>query len=346
MGTVPIFAAQSAEMGLSPSGRAFGERLAFKENPSVATPIPLIRQLEANIGQVVLGKADVVRLCVVALLAGEHVLLEDVPGVGKTLVGKALARSVSGEFRRIQFTPDLLPADITGSSVFDARQQQFVFNPGPVFANVVLADEINRTTPRTQSALLEAMSEGQVSADGQTHPLPQPFLVIATQNPLEFEGTYPLPESQLDRFLLRISVGYPDRECQRQILASHRRGEPVEALQPVLAGPQILELQQAVREVRVEASVADYVLDVVQATRQSEELHFGVSVRGALSLYRAAQAWALAEGRDYVVPDDVKRLAVPVLAHRVIPKGYLHGGQRRAVEALMERLVEEVPVPS
>jgi len=312
----------------------------------VAKPTPLIQQLEANIAQVVLGKADVVRLCVVALLAGEHVLLEDVPGVGKTLVGKALARSVSGEFRRIQFTPDLLPADITGSSVFDARQQQFVFNPGPVFANVVLADEINRTTPRTQSALLEAMSEGQVSADGQTHPLPQPFLVIATQNPLEFEGTYPLPESQLDRFLLRISVGYPDRECQRQILASHRRGEPVETLQPVLTGPQILELQQAVREVRVEASVADYVLDVVQATRQSEELHVGVSVRGALSLYRAAQAWALAEGRDYVVPDDVKRLAVPVLAHRVIPKGYLHGGQRRAVEALMERLVEEVPVPS
>lgn len=312
----------------------------------MAKPTPLIQQLEANIAQVVLGKADVVRLCVVALLAGEHVLLEDVPGVGKTLVGKALARSVSGEFRRIQFTPDLLPADITGSSVFDARQQQFVFNPGPVFANVVLADEINRTTPRTQSALLEAMSEGQVSADGQTHPLPQPFLVIATQNPLEFEGTYPLPESQLDRFLLRISVGYPDRECQRQILASHRRGEPVETLQPVLTGPQILELQQAVREVRVEASVADYVLDVVQATRQSEELHVGVSVRGALSLYRAAQAWALAEGRDYVVPDDVKRLAVPVLAHRVIPKGYLHGGQRRAVEALMERLVEEVPVPS
>ncbi len=178
--------------------------MPFEEAPPVETATPLIEQLEANIGQVVLGKADVVRLCVVALLAGEHVLLEDVPGVGKTLVGKAMARSVSGEFRRIQFTPDLLPADITGSSVFDARQQQFVFSPGPVFANVVLADEINRTTPRTQSALLEAMSEGQVSADGQTHRLPQPFLVIATQNPLEFEGTYPLPESQLDRFLLRI----------------------------------------------------------------------------------------------------------------------------------------------
>jgi MoxR-like ATPase len=266
--------------------------------------------------------------------------------VGKTLAGKALARSVSGEFRRIQFTPDLLPADITGSSIFDARQQQFVFSRGPVFANVVLADEINRTTPRTQSALLEAMSEGQVSADGQTHPLPQPFLVIATQNPLEFEGTYPLPESQLDRFLLRISVGYPDRTSQREILVSHRRGEPVDVLQPVLTGPQIVDLQQAVREVAVEVSVADYVLDVVQATRASGELHVGVSIRGGLSLYRAAQAWALAEGRDYVVPDDVKRLAVPVLAHRVIPKGYLHGGQRQAVEALIERLVDEVPVPS
>jgi MoxR-like ATPase len=312
----------------------------------VATSTPLIQQLEANMAQVVLGKADVVRLCVVALLAGEHVLLEDVPGVGKTLVGKALARSVSGEFRRIQFTPDLLPADITGSSIFDARQQQFVFSRGPVFANVVLADEINRTTPRTQSALLEAMSEGQVSADGQTHPLPQPFLVIATQNPLEYEGTYPLPESQLDRFLLRISVGYPDRTCQREILASHRRGEPVDQLQPVLTGPQIVELQQAVRAVAVEPSVADYVLDVVQATRASEELHVGVSIRGGLSLYRAAQARALAEGRDYVVPDDVKRLALPVLAHRVIPKGYLHGGQRQAVEALIERLVDVVPVPS
>lgn len=306
----------------------------------------LIRQLEANMGQVVLGKPDVVRLCVVALLAGEHVLLEDVPGVGKTLVGKALARSVSGEFRRIQFTPDLLPADITGSSVFDGKQQEFLFTRGPIFANVVLADEINRTTPRTQSALLEAMSEGQVSADGQTYTLPRPFLVIATQNPLEFEGTYPLPESQLDRFLLRVSVGYPERACEREILASHRRGEPVDHLRPVLSGEQILSLQEATREVKVDPSVSDYVLDIADATRASEELHVGVSIRGGLSLYRAAQAWALAEGRDYVVPDDVKRLAVSVLAHRVITKGYFHGGQRQAVEALVERLVEEVPVPS
>jgi len=306
----------------------------------------LIGQLEANIAQVVLGKKEVVRLCIVALLAGEHVLLEDVPGVGKTLIGKALARSVSGEFRRIQFTPDLLPADITGSSVFDARRQDFIFTPGPIFANIVLADEINRTTPRTQSALLEAMSEGQVSADGQTYPLPRPFMVIATQNPLEFEGTYPLPESQLDRFLLRISVGYPARADERQVLVSHRRGEPVDRLEPVLTGEHIIALQEAVREVAVDEAVQEYLLDVVEATRRSEDLHVGVSTRGALALYRAAQAHALIEGRDYVVPDDIKRLAVPVLAHRVITKGYLHGGHRAAVEALVARLLEEVPVPS
>jgi len=306
----------------------------------------LIGQLEANIAQVVLGKKEVVRLCIVALLAGEHVLLEDVPGVGKTLIGKALARSVSGEFRRIQFTPDLLPADIPGSSVFDARRQDFIFTPGPIFANIVLADEINRTTPRTQSALLEAMSEGQVSADGQTYPLPRPFMVIATQNPLEFEGTYPLPESQLDRFLLRISVGYPARADERQVLVSHRRGEPVDRLEPVLTGEHIIALQEAVREVAVDEAVQEYLLDVVEATRRSEDLHVGVSTRGALALYRAAQAHALIEGRDYVVPDDIKRLAVPVLAHRVITKGYLHGGHRAAVEALVARLLEEVPVPS
>ncbi len=199
----------------------------------------LIRRLEDNMGQVVLGKSDVVRLCIVALLAGEHVLLEDVPGVGKTLVGKALARSVSGEFHRIQFTPDLLPADITGSSVYHAKDQQFVFSRGPIFANVVLADEINRTTPRTQSALLEAMCEHQVTVDGQTYPLPQPFMVIATQNPAEFAGIYPLPESQLDRFLLRISVGYPDRARELEILASHRDGEPVDSLQPALESGQV-----------------------------------------------------------------------------------------------------------
>jgi MoxR-like ATPase len=321
------------------------EPASEREDRIASETVALIRRLEANISQVVLGKSDVVRLCVVALLAGEHVLLEDVPGVGKTLVGKALARSLSGEFRRIQFTPDLLPADITGSSIYDAKQQQFIFSRGPVFANVVLADEINRTTPRTQSALLEAMSEGQVSADGQSYPLPQPFMVIATQNPVEFEGTYPLPESQLDRFLLRISLGYPDRAYELEVLASHRAGEPVDNLQPVLTAEQVCQIQQAVRRVAVDESINHYILDIAQATRRSEDLHVGVSIRGTLALYRASQAWALAEGRDYVVPDDPKRLAVPVLAHRVIPKGYLHGGQREAVEALIQRLADEVPAP-
>ena len=311
-----------------------------------AEPRTLIEQLEANISRAVFGKDDVVRQCVVALLAGEHVLLEDVPGVGKTLVGKALAKSVSGTFRRIQFTPDLLPADITGSNLYDTKRQEFVFTPGPIFANVVLADEINRTTPRTQSALLEAMSERQVSVDGQSTLLPQPFMVIATQNPLEFEGTYPLPESQLDRFLLRISVGYPDQVHELEVLASHREGEPVDRLEPVLSGEQIVELQEAVRRVKVDRSIDSYLLDIVHATRASDDLHVGVSIRGALSLYRASQATALVEGRDFVVPDDVKRLAVPVISHRVITKGYLQGSQREAIEALIERLVEEVPVPS
>ncbi|MCS7236989.1 MAG: MoxR family ATPase [Thermoguttaceae bacterium] len=306
----------------------------------------LIQRLEANVNRVVLGKADVVRMCVVALLAGEHVLLEDVPGVGKTLIGKALAKSVTGTFHRVQFTPDLMPADITGSSIYDPKAQKFVVVPGPIFANIVLADEINRTTPRTQSALLEAMAERQVSIDAQTLPLPEPFMVIATQNPLEFEGTYPLPESQLDRFLLRISVGYPDRDSERTLIEAHKLGQPVDELEPVLDCQQVLALQAAVREVHVEPAIVDYILDIVNATRRSPDLHVGVSVRGSLALYRASQALAFVNGRDYVVPDDVKRLVVPVLAHRVIPKGYLHGEQRSAVEALLARLVDEVPVPT
>jgi MoxR-like ATPase len=281
----------------------------------------------------------------VALLSNEHILLEDVPGVGKTLVGKALARSVHGKFCRLQFTPDLLPSDIVGSSVYNNQSGEFAFDRGPIFANIVLADEINRTPPRTQSALLEAMSEGQVSVDGKTHTLPLPFMVIATQNPFEFEGTYPLPESQMDRFLLRMSMGYPSREEELQVLASHREGEPVDFLEPVLSTEQIASLQQGVRRVRVEPAIYGYVLNIVEETRKCEDLHVGVSTRGALSLTRAAQALALIEGRDYVVPDDVKVLSVPVLAHRVITKGYLHGGHRDAVEALVSRLIDESEVP-
>ena len=305
----------------------------------------LVDELEQNMAQVVLGKRDIVRLCLVSLLAGEHILLEDVPGVGKTLLGKALAKSVNGDFGRIQFTPDLLPSDIVGSSIFDNPTSEFVFNRGPVFCNILLADEINRTPPRTQSALLEAMSENQASVDGHSYPLPRPFMVIATQNPFEFEGTYPLPESQLDRFLMRISVGYPLREYERKILADHRQGEPVRDLGSVVDRRQIIALQNAVRDIKVETSIYDYILDIVHATRSCDELHVGVSTRGALLLYRAAQSRALVEGREFVVPDDIKRLAVPVLAHRVIPKGYLHGGQRQAIESLIERMVADIPVP-
>jgi MoxR-like ATPase len=304
-----------------------------------------IEQLEKNISAVVLGKDEVVRRCIIALLAGEHILLEDVPGVGKTLVGKAIAKSIDGTFSRMQFTPDLLPADITGSGIYDDKTREFTFSAGPVFANIFLADEINRTTPRTQSALLEAMNEGQVTVDGVTHKLPTPFMVVATQNPMEFEGTYPLPESQLDRFLMRISVGYPSRASELNVLTSHRGGEPVDALEPVLSCQQVSQLQAKVRDVTVDHAISEYLLDIVQATRETDDLHVGVSIRGALALYRASQAAAFVDGRDYVVPDDVKELAVPVLSHRVITKGYLHGGQREAIEALIRRLVDEMPVP-
>lgn len=306
----------------------------------------LIAQLESNIAQAVFGKRDAVRLCLVAMLAGEHVLLEDVPGVGKTLMAKALAKSVDGSFSRIQFTPDLLPSDIVGSSIFNSNEGTFRFNRGPIFANVVLADEINRTPPRTQSALLEAMSDHQVSADGETHALPSPFMVVATQNPFEFEGTYPLPESQLDRFLIRISLGYPDRVDEKRVLESHRQQRPVDTLEAAISADQVIGLQQVARDVAIDGSIHDYMLDIASATRESEELHVGVSTRAAISLARGAQCLALIRGRDFVVPDDVKELAVPALSHRVIPKGFLHGGQREAIEGIMRRLVDTVPVPA
>ena len=305
----------------------------------------LVSKLENNICQVVLGKPEVVRMCLVALLSGEHVLLEDVPGVGKTLVAKALAKSVSGQFCRLQFTPDLLPSDILGSSVYDAKESRFVFHRGPIFANIVLADEVNRAPPRTQSALLEAMSEGQVSVDGQTLKLPSPFLVIATQNPYEFEGTYALPESQLDRFLVRLSVGYPAVADERLVLSSHRLKEPVQDLQPAVSGEQILQLQQAVRQVRFDDSLGNYLLDIVHLTRQCDDLRVGVSTRGALSLYRAAQSLALIEGRTFVIPEDIKRLTLPVLAHRVLLKGLARTSQRDAAEGIIRRLTDQVAVP-
>jgi len=293
---------------------------------------------------VVLGKIEVVRKTIVALLAGEHILLEDVPGVGKTLVAKALAKSIDGNFTRVQFTPDLLPTDIIGSSIY--HNGEFKFSPGPIFANVVLGDEINRAPPRTQSALLEAMSERQASVDGKTHPMPDPFLVIATQNPFEFEGTYVLPESQLDRFIMRINVGYPGRDAERNVLRSHRAGEPVDQMKPVVSLAEIREVQAVTRTVQVEDSILDYLQDIVDQTRTSNELQVGTSTRGALAFYRAAQATALLAGRSFVVPDDVKKMAIPVLAHRVMPRGFAAGSERAAAEAIIQKCLEAVRVPT
>jgi MoxR-like ATPase len=270
---------------------------------------------------VFLGKPEVVRLALVALLAEGHLLIEDVPGIGKTLLARALARSLDCTCHRIQFTPDLLPSDLLGTSVYHQATGQFVFQPGPIFAQVVLADEINRATPRTQSALLEAMSDRSVSLDGTTRPLGPPFFVLATQNPYEFEGTYPLPESQLDRFLLRLRIGYPDRQAEKAILVGHRDGEPIDRLGPVLTVGELIALQHTARQARVDDSIADYVLDLLHATREHADVQLGGSTRAALSLYRAAQALAVVEGRDYVVPDDVKSLAGPVLAHRLLTRG-------------------------
>ena len=312
----------------------------------------LLNRLLDNVGSVVLGKPEVIKLAVVALLAEGHVLVEDVPGVGKTLLARAMAASIDCSFRRLQFTPDLLPSDILGSSVYNAACGEFTFKPGPIFANVILADEINRTTPRTQSALLEAMSDGQVSVEGRTHVLQPPFLVIATQNPYEFEGTYVLPESQLDRFMIRLRMGYPLRSEERRVLMTHRGGEPVESLRPVLSGQDIRRRrsqpsgQMAVRQVRVDDSIAEYLLDIVHATRDGDELHVGVSTRGALTLYRASQSLALVSGRDYVVPDDIKTLAVPVLSHRVVGKSFLQAGEFGAAEAIIRDIVDRLRVPT
>jgi MoxR-like ATPase len=314
--------------------------------PDVDELMPLLGRLMENIGSVVLGKAEVIKLAVVALLAEGHVLIEDVPGVGKTLLARAMAASISCTFKRIQFTPDLLPSDILGSSIYHASSGEFVFKEGPLFANVILADEINRTTPRTQSALLEAMSDSQVSVEGKTYPLEPPFLVLATQNPYEFEGTYVLPESQLDRFMIRLRMGYPVRSEERKVLSSHRSGEPVEGLSPVLSAEDVLHLQRAVRNVRVDDTIADYLLDIVHATRRGEDLHVGVSTRGALTLYRAAQSLALVSGRDFVVPDDIKTLAVPILAHRVVGKSFLQAGEFGAAEAIIRDLVDRIRVPA
>ncbi len=298
-----------------------------------------IERLTENLGQAIVGKSDAIRLVLVALLSGGHTLLEDVPGVGKTLLAKSLARSIDGKFQRIQCTPDLLPTDITGTNIWNPRTGEFEFLPGPVFANVVLADEINRATPRTQSALLEVMEEQQVTVDGNSRLVPAPFFVIATQNPVEYQGTFPLPEAQMDRFALSLSLGYPSEAEELQMLERLQLGTISKELQPCISLDEVKELQRLSAQVKVEASLQQYILNLVRATREDEEITLGVSPRGTITLQRAAQALAFLSDRDYAIPDDVKYLAPHVLTHRMIP-----AGGRRA-KAIVDRLLNSVAIP-
>lgn len=298
-----------------------------------------------NIRSVFYGDPQVIRKILISLLSGGHILIEDVPGVGKTMLAKALAASLQCSCNRIQLTPDLLPSDITGVSVYHSQTGEFEFKKGPVFTNILLADEINRTTPRTQSALLEAMSEGQVSSDGKTWPLPKPFMVLATQNPFEFEGTYFLPENQLDRFLMRIRVGYPDPEQERQILAKEPSENILDKLRPVIGPQEIANLQQLVKEVEMDERLVDYILELVRATRMHPDLLVGASPRAMLALARVAKASAVLSNRGYCLPDDIKSFAIPVLSHRIISKKFASEPTRQSCDHIMEQILSQVPVP-
>ena len=310
-------------------------------------PQEKIGLLVEAIETVIKGKREVIEQALIALFAGGHLLVEDVPGVGKTTLAHALALILECRFHRIQFTSDLLPSDIVGISIYNQPRQAFEFKPGPIFANIILADEINRTTPKTQSALLEAMSEGQVTADNQTIELPKPFLVLATQNPVEHHGTYPLPESQLDRFLMRIKMGYPSSEDEKEIFRSQSQAHPLSSLRAVISSAEVLQIQEAVRAIHIDESIIDYALQIVERTRQSEFLSLGVSPRGSLALLRACQSRAYVQGRDYCLPDDVKRLAAPVLAHRVVANQRAASTLRRNEEAekILQDILDSVEVP-
>ena len=311
------------------------------------SPAEKIELLQAAIERVIRGKPEAVRLAIVTLLAGGHLLIEDVPGVGKTTLAHALALALDCSFQRIQFTSDLLPSDVVGLSVYNQQESLFEWKPGPIFANVILADEINRTTPKTQSALLEAMAEQHVTVEGVTHPLPSPFMVLATQNPIEHHGTYPLPESQLDRFMLRLRIGYPGAADERQILRDREHAEPLQEMRPVMSAADVLELQHSVSEVTVDDAIVDYLMRIVAATRASEMLDLGVSPRGTLSLFRAAQALALTEERSFCLPDDVKRLVIPIFAHRIAVSSRYSSAMRRSeeAEAVLREIMKTISVP-
>ena len=323
------------------------ETVERRDQTVAAESVEKVERLQRAIETVIKGKPEAVRLAIVTLIAGGHLLVEDVPGVGKTTLAHALARALDCTFQRVQFTSDLLPSDVIGLSVYNQHSSVFEWKPGPIFANVVLADEINRTTPKTQSALLEAMAERHVTVEGLTHQLPSPFIVVATQNPIEHHGTYPLPESQLDRFMLRLRIGYPEEAAEKEMLRDRESSDPLESLRPVMTSAEVIELQENVAAVSVDDALVEYLMRIVTATRDSEMLDLGASPRGTLSLFRAAQALALTEERSYCIPDDIKRLVLPVFAHRILVSSRFSSSLRRSeeAEAVLKEIVKTVSVP-
>jgi MoxR-like ATPase len=318
--------------------------IMYNKSTAVETGKPIAERLLANLKKVILGKVNEQRLAVMALMCRGHLLIEDVPGVGKTMLARSIARSIGGSFRRIQFTPDLLPSDITGVSIYNQKTDEFEYHEGPIMAHVVLADEINRASPKTQAALLESMEERQITVDGVTHPVPDPFIIMATQNPIEYEGTFPLPETELDRFLIRIRLGYPSHDEEIEVLEAQRLEHPIESLEEVVAVKDLHELQRSVRDIHVDESLRGYLVSLVAATRDHPNLYLGASPRGSLALFRLAQARALLYGRDYVLPDDIKELAYPAIGHRVILSSSARI-QGVSTEETLGEVLDSVPVP-